>query len=47
LDTEVKRITKGMKITAPPVYCLVFDCTNGNFLDVEEMIVPADASTPS
>ena len=47
INSEVKRITKGMKITAPPVYCLVFDCTNGNFLDVEEMIVPADASTPS
>jgi hypothetical protein len=45
LDTEVKRITKGMKITAPPVYCLIFDCANSNFFDVEELMnVPADAS---
>ena len=48
LGTEVKRITKGMKVTAPPVYCLVFDCANSNFFDIEELMnIPDDASASS
>lgn len=38
LPAETKRITKGLKVLAPPVYCFVFDCANSNFFDVEELI---------
>jgi hypothetical protein len=45
IGSEVKRITKGMKVAAPPVYCLVFDCNSANFFDVEDMVVRPDADT--
>jgi ABC-type Na+ transport system ATPase subunit NatA len=45
IGSEVKRITKGMKVAAPPVYCLVFDCNSANFFDVEEIVARSDVDT--
>ena len=44
LEPEVKRLSKGMKIVTPGVYCLVLDTSASGFLDVNEIIgVPQDA----
>lgn len=40
LTTEVKRLSKGMKINAPGVRCIVLDTSAANFLDVENFIEP-------
>jgi len=33
-----KRMSKGMKITSPGVYSLVFDCSNPDFLDMDNLV---------
>jgi hypothetical protein len=38
LGTGVKRLSKGMKVVTPGVYCLIFDTTAGNFLNMGELI---------
>ena len=38
LGTGVKRLSKGMKVVTPGVYCLIFDTTADNFLDMGELI---------
>ena len=38
LDPDSKRLNKGMPISTPPVYCLVFDTSVGDFLDMEGLI---------
>jgi hypothetical protein len=38
LGTSVKRLSKGMKFTYPGVYCLMFDTSAANFLDVQELV---------
>jgi len=43
LGTGVKRLSKGMKVVTPGVYCLIFDTTAGNFLNMNELVgVPAE-----
>jgi hypothetical protein len=43
LGTGVKRLSKGMKVVTPGVYCLIFDTTAGNFLNMSEIIsLPAE-----
>lgn len=44
--TTNKRLSKGMKIVAPGVHCLVFDCANNDFLNMDNL-VPADGSGES
>jgi hypothetical protein len=43
-----KRLSKGMKITSLSVYCLEFDCSAGDFIDVASVVgledAPSDAS---
>ena len=41
LEATSKRISKGMKISSPPVQCIVLDGTHNEFLKMEE-IVPVD-----
>ena len=36
--TTVKRLSKGMKIAAPGVYCLVFDCDNNDFINMSDFV---------
>ena len=36
--TAVKRLSKGMKVAAPGVYCLVFDCNNNDFITMSNFI---------
>ena len=44
LDTGVKRLSKGMKVMTPGVYCLIFDTSAAGFLDMKELIgAPQDA----
>ena len=36
--TGNKRLSKGMKVIAPAVHCLIFDCSNEDFLDVGTLV---------
>jgi len=42
-DAEVKRVTKGMKISNPPVHCLILDGGHPDFFDVDDAIETAQA----
>ena len=43
----LKRMSKGMKVNSPPVYCLVLDCSGSGFIEFEEAMGVADkAETP-
>jgi hypothetical protein len=41
--TQNKRVSKGMKVVSPGVHCLVFDCANEEFIDMD--IVVNEAAT--
>ena len=41
--TVNKRLSKGMKVVAPGVHCLVFDCANSDFLNMDDL-VPQEAA---
>jgi hypothetical protein len=41
LDSENKRLSKGMKVLAPGVNSLVIDCNNPDFIGLEGL-VPAE-----
>jgi len=43
IDTEVKRLSKGMKITIPGVHSLVFDTSVGGFINMGNFIGVNDA----
>jgi hypothetical protein len=36
--TVVKRLSKGMKVVAPGVHCIVFDCSNPEFISMDAII---------
>ena len=38
--TTNKRLSKGMKVVAPGVHCLVFDCSNSGFLNMDDLVAP-------
>jgi len=38
----VKRLSKGMKISSPGVYCLVLDCKVSDFLDMKDIVGAED-----
>ena len=38
IGSQNKRLSKGMKVTSPAVYCLVFDCSNSEFLDMDDFV---------
>ena len=38
VETAVKRLSKGMKVMTPGVYCIVLDTSAAGFLDVNELI---------
>jgi hypothetical protein len=38
----VKRLSKGMKINSPGVYCLVLDCKVSDFLDMKDLVGVSD-----
>jgi len=46
IGRDLKRLSKGMKITSPGVNCLVLDCTAHDFMDVES-ILPTEAPSVS
>ena len=46
VETAVKRMSKGMKVAAPGVYCLVLDCDNSDFLNMSDFI-PTDTPDES
>lgn len=37
-ETRNKRLSKGMKVASPAVHCLIFDCSNEDFLDVDSLV---------
>lgn len=37
--TTNKRLSKGMKVLAPGVHCLIFDCSHNEFLNIDELVV--------
>ena len=39
--TTLKRLSKGMKVSGPATRCMVLDCDNSEFLDVESMFEEA------
>lgn len=41
LGSEVKRMSKGMKVSFPGVNALVFDCSSPDFIDVEGLVTSA------
>jgi hypothetical protein len=47
VGTGVKRLSKGMKVTTPGVYCLIFDTTVGGFIDIKELVGVDDTDTQS
>jgi len=44
IGTANKRLSKGMKVSAPPTHSLVIDCANTEFLDVESMLDVEEAT---
>jgi hypothetical protein len=44
LESVVKRLSKGMKVMTPGVYCLVFDTSAGGFLNMDELVGVTDAA---
>lgn len=36
--TLTKRLSKGMKVVAPPVHCIELNCNNSNFIDVDTLV---------
>ena len=36
--TTNKRLSKGMKVVAPGVHCLIFDCANNDFLNIDGLV---------
>jgi len=40
LGTTNKRLSKGMKIVAPGVHTLMFDCSNAEFFNMDEIVKP-------
>lgn len=38
LETTVKRLSKGMKVLSPGVYCIVLDCANADFINVDGVV---------
>jgi hypothetical protein len=39
LGTTNKRLSKGMKIVAPGVHCLIFNCANSEFISMDGLVV--------
>ena len=37
-STVTKRMSKGMKVVAPGVHALVFDCNNSDFFDIDKFV---------
>lgn len=44
VGTGVKRLSKGMKVVTPGVYCLIFDTSAGGFIDISDLVGVADES---
>ena len=44
MGSMVKRLGKGLKVASPGVHTLVFDCSNPNFIDMDEFAKPEDDS---
>jgi hypothetical protein len=42
IDTSNKRLSKGMRITTPSVYCIEFDTSVSDFLDMDSFIPEAE-----
>jgi hypothetical protein len=38
IGSDSKRLSKGMKINAPGVHCLIFDCSGNDFIDMEHYV---------
>jgi hypothetical protein len=38
LGTMNKRMTKGMKVVAPGVHSLIFNCSSSEFIDIEGLV---------
>jgi uncharacterized protein (DUF927 family) len=47
VGTEVKRVSKGMKITSPGVRCLVLDAATPDFIDVDNLVVTEELAIGS
>ena len=42
MGTAVKRLSKGMKVASPAVYCLQLDCSTKDFISVDEFVKTDD-----
>lgn len=40
LGTTNKRLSKGMKVVAPGVHSLIFDCSNSDFINMDGLVTP-------
>lgn len=38
IGAQNKRLSKGMKVASPAVHCLMFDCSNSEFLDMDDFV---------
>lgn len=38
IGADSKRLSKGMKVNAPGVHCLIFDCSGSDFIDIENYV---------
>lgn len=43
LGTMNKRLSKGMKVVSPGVHCLIFDCSNADFISMDEIARPENS----
>jgi hypothetical protein len=41
VGTANKRMSKGMKVVSPGVHCLIFDCSNDDFIDMDVVVTEA------
>jgi hypothetical protein len=40
LKGDTKQMSKGMRVTSPGVYALIFDCSVADFIDMDAMVAP-------
>jgi hypothetical protein len=40
LKGDTKQMSKGMRVTSPGVYALIFDCSVADFIDIDAMVAP-------
>jgi len=47
VGTMNKRLSKGMKVAAPGVHSMIFDCSGSEFINVEDLVIPEESADES